>query len=117
MPIDISRLEPKVEDSAANSTPNKQNWSLPVAHGDSPSLPEQCEQPVTAGASASDSDSDSNSTQSSEPGVEPEDTEPEECQWGGGLGMATLDQGVNKLLQCKRRYQTGMGQGVFHPSL
>ena len=87
-----------------------------MAQGDSQSLPEQCEQPVTAGASASDSDSDSNSTQSSEPGVEPEDTEPEEFQWGGGLGMATLDQEVNKPLQCKKTISNRAGSRSI-PSL
>ena len=58
---------------------------------------------VTAGANASDgntdsnsdSNSDSDSAQSSEPGANPEDTEPEDCQWSDDLGVAALDEEVN----------------------
>ena len=62
--------------------------SLPIARGDSQSLPDQCEQPVVAGASAGASDSDSNSIRSSEPGAEPADTD---RQWGDDQGVAALD--------------------------
>ena len=50
---------------------------------------------ANAGDSNSDSNSDSDSAQSSEPGANPEDTEPEDCQWSDGLGVAALDEEVN----------------------
>ena len=58
-------------------------------------------QKTARGASTDDagSYSDSNSTQSSEPGVEPEDTELGDPQRGDGLGLATLDLEVNRLLR------------------
>ena len=66
-------------------------------------MPEQCEQPVAASANAganagdrdSDSDSNSNNAQCSEPGV----LDPEDCPWGDNLGVAALDEEVNRLLQ------------------
>ena len=70
-----------------------------MAHVDSQSLPEQCEQPVTVSAGADDSDSGNNSARSFGPGVEPEGTVPEDCQWGDDLGMAALDEEVNQLLE------------------
>ena len=79
----------------------------PVAHGDSQGLPEQCEQPVTAGDSAGDSGSGGNSTQSSEPAVEPEDTEPGDCQWGGDLGVAELSGGAGRLEEGGEGYAKG----------
>ena len=59
------------------------------------SLPKQCEQPATT--SASDSDSSCNSAQSSEPGIEPEDTEPED--WRDDLVVALTGEEADQLLQ------------------
>ena len=58
-------------------------------------MPEQCELPATACTCAVDNDSDCNSTQSSEPGVEPEDREHED--WDDDLGVAALDKEVHQL--------------------
>ena len=62
-------------------------------------MPELCEQLAAVGAGAGDIDSERNSVQSSEPGVEPKETEPEDCQWGNDLGVTALDEEVNQLLE------------------
>ena len=62
----MNSSRPEVEGFAANSTRNKQNSGFFLSS----------EQPAAAGAG--DSDSDSNSAQPSEPGTEPEGTEPED---------------------------------------
>ena len=80
--------------AAANSNPNKQNAGLPVAHGTS--------------TDGTGSDSDSNSIQSSEPCVEPEDTELEDCQWGDDLGLAALDEEINRLLRLEEMEEPDM---------
>ena len=76
-----------------------------MTRGDAQCFPEQCEQPVTAGASAGDSDSDSNCTQSSEPGIEPRD-----CRWSEDLGVVALDGEVNGLL-----HEANQGEGSESP--
>ena len=66
----------------------------------------QWERPVTAGTGASDSGGNSNSAQSSEPGGEPEDTDPEGLD--SGLGVAALDEGVSQLLASEGVSEIGL---------
>ena len=97
-----SELELEVEGPAANLTPKKtEPRPLPVVHGDSQCLPEQCEQPVTAttaGTGAGNSDGDSSSVQSYMPAVgsEPENAATEPEDWNDDLEVAALDEEVNQ---------------------